>query len=122
MLTPGKSFVLGYTNEKEGIFHVKGQKIIIFDDFTTASKIVDFDFKVKSSALKILVTDNKKNSIEYLFYYLQTVKINSDTHKRFWISEYAPLEIYMPTLEEQTNLSAKISKSFSIIDKIINDK
>jgi len=122
VLTPGKSFILGYTNEKEGIFHVQGRKIIIFDDFTTASKIVDFDFKVKSSAMKILVTDNKKNNIEYLFYYLQTIKINSDTHKRFWISEFAPLEIYMPTLEEQTNLSTKINKSFSIIDKIINDK
>lgn len=72
--------------------------------------------------MKSMVTDNKKNSIEYLFYYLQTIKLNSDTHKRFWIYEFAPLEIFMPTLEEQTNISTKITKSFSIIDKLINGK
>ena len=55
VLTPGKTFILGYTDEKDGIYKAnKDSKVIIFDDFTTASRLVDFDFKVKSSAMKIL--------------------------------------------------------------------
>ena len=67
VLTPGKTFILGYTNEKDGVYRVNDGSVIIFDDFTTASRIVDFDFKVKSSAMKILtVSDTKMLNIEYL--------------------------------------------------------
>lgn len=52
VLTAGKSFILGYTNETDNIFD--DLPVIIFDDFTTESKFVDFSFKVKSSAMKIL--------------------------------------------------------------------
>ena len=52
VLTAGKSFILGYTNETDNIFD--DLPVIIFDDFTTESKFVDFPFKVKSSAMKIL--------------------------------------------------------------------
>lgn len=38
VLTAGKTFVLGYTNETEGIFNKL--PVIIFDDFTTSSKYV----------------------------------------------------------------------------------
>ena len=54
VLTAGKSFILGYTDEKEGIFEKDRLPVIIFDDFTTASQFVNFPFKVKSSAMKIL--------------------------------------------------------------------
>ncbi len=47
VLTAGQSFILGYTNETENIF--TDFPVIIFDDFTTAFKFVDFPFKVKSS-------------------------------------------------------------------------
>src|SRR6266849_5945724 len=50
VLTPGKSFIKGYTNETKGIFNKL--PVIIFDDFTTANKFVNFPFKVKSSAMK----------------------------------------------------------------------
>jgi type I restriction-modification system DNA methylase subunit len=53
VLTAGKTFILGYTNETRGIFE-SPLPVIIFDDFTTATKLVDFPFKVKSSAMKIL--------------------------------------------------------------------
>ena len=52
VLTAGKSFILGYTNEMEGVFDKT--PVIIFDDFTTATQYVNFPFKVKSSAMKIL--------------------------------------------------------------------
>ena len=51
VLTAGKSLVLGYTNEENGVF--TDLPVIIFDDFTTDSKFVDFPFKAKSSAMKI---------------------------------------------------------------------
>lgn len=52
VLTAGKSFIIGHTNEVEGIY--SNLPCIIFDDFTTDSKLVEFSFKVKSSAMKIL--------------------------------------------------------------------
>lgn len=67
VLTAGQSFILGYTNEKENIFKAKENPVIIFDDFTTASKYVDFDFKVKSSAMKILKPKEGIN-IKYVYY------------------------------------------------------
>lgn len=55
VLTAGESFVLGYIDETEGIYKAnKKNPVIIFDDFTTSFHWVDFDFKVKSSALKLL--------------------------------------------------------------------
>ena len=55
VLTAGQSFILGYTNEKDGIYQAsKNNPVIIFDDFTTSKQWVDFKFKVKSSAMKML--------------------------------------------------------------------
>lgn len=106
VLTAGKSFLLGYTNETEGVYHIKsGEKVIIFDDFTTSSHLVDFDFKVKSSAMKILrSTDNELFNIEYLYYFLKTLKIDTDNHKRYWISKYAPMKVKVHTYEEQCKI------------------
>lgn len=50
VLTANKSFVLGYTVETDDIYD--NVPVIIFDDFTTDAKYVDFVFKVKSSAIK----------------------------------------------------------------------
>ena len=116
VITPGKSFILGYTNEVAGIYKVKN-KVIIFDDFTTASRLVDFNFKVKSSALKILKSsDENKFNIEYLFYLLQTIKVINNTHKRYWISEYAPKKLKIHTFDEQTKIVKNINKVFSILN------
>ena len=112
VLTAGKSFLLGYTNETEGVYHIKsGEKVIIFDDFTTSCHLVDFDFKVKSSAMKILSsTDNELFNIEYLYYFLKTLKIDTDNHKRYWISKYAPMKVKVHTYEEQCKIIQAIKK------------
>ena len=48
VLTAGQTFVLGYTDETQGIYPAsKENPVIIFDDFTGAFKWVDFPFKVK---------------------------------------------------------------------------
>ena len=111
VLTAGKTFILGNTNEKENIFPAKKLPVIIFDDFTTAIQFVDFPFKVKSSAMKILHAQKDKTDILYLFYFMQTIEINHFTHKRYWISEYSNLEISLPPLSDQKK-----------IIKILNEK
>lgn len=119
VLTPGKTFILGYTNEINGIYKVKNSKVIIFDDFTTAMRLIDFDFKVKSSAMKILHSSNEEMfNIDYLYYKLQTIKIISDTHKRFWISEYMPLKIKIHKIDEQKKIVKAINDSFTILDSM----
>lgn len=117
VLTPGKTFVLGYTNEKTGIFSGPFP-VIIFDDFTTASKLVDFPFKVKSSAMKILLP-KKDVDIKYIFYFLQVKKFPVQTHKRYWISVCSKTNISLPRLAEQKRIVKKIEELFAVIDKNI---
>lgn len=117
VLTPGKTFILGYTKEKEGIF--KGPfPIIIFDDFTTATKLVNFPFKVKSSAMKILLPKDNVD-IKYVFYFLQIQKFSAETHKRYWISVCAKTKILLPPLVEQKRIVKKIEELFAVIDKTV---
>lgn len=51
------SFILGYTNEDFGVCN--RVPVIIFDDFTTDSHLVDFPFKVKSSAMIIITVKTR---------------------------------------------------------------
>ena len=105
VLTAGQSFILGYTAETDNIFDKV--PVIIFDDFTTSIQYVDFPFKVKSSAMKILHSNNGSN-IRYCYYLLKSIKINSETHKRYWISEYAPLKVKDKSLEEQNIIASNL--------------
>lgn len=117
VLTAGKSFIIGHTDEVDGIFNLL--PTIIFDDFTTATKYENFPFKVKSSAMKILVPTCKYVNIKYVLYYMQTIHIHVDTQKRFWISYYSKLPIPFPPLPEQHRIVAKIEELFSSLDKDI---
>ena len=116
VLTAGKSFILGKTNEKEGIYEASKEPVIIFDDFTTSHHLVNFDFKVKSSAMKILKnSDSNKFDIVYLEYLLTTIKINASTHKRYWISIYSLYQIKIPCLDIQNKI---VKDLHSILDSL----
>lgn len=119
VLTAGKSFIKGYTNETEGIFD--DLPTIIFDDFTTATQFVNFKFKVKSSAMKILVPTSKLVDMTFAYHYMQVNQVRSDTHKRYWISVYAKMKILLPSLAEQRAIVAKIEELFSSLDSGIAD-
>ena len=116
VLTAGKSFIIGYTNEENGIY--SDLPCIIFDDFTTDSKFVDFPFKVKSSAMKILKV-NPIIEIEYVAMYMSITRLIGDTHKRYWISEYSKLEIPIPPREEQNRIVSAVNKAFAQLDAIM---
>ena len=116
VLTAGKSFIIGYTNETEGVY--SKLPCIIFDDFTTDSKLVNFPFKVKSSAMKILQV-RTDIEIEYVSIFMSITRLISDTHKRYWISEYSKLELPIPPLAEQKRIVDAVHAAFAKLDAIM---
>lgn len=118
VLTPGKTFILGYTNETENIFNASEKEpVIIFDDFTSSSKFVNFPFKVKSSAMKILHIKDGMN-IKFYYYLLQSLNIDVSTHKRYWISVFAPMTVPVPPKEEQDKIVERVEQLLNLIDQI----
>ena len=115
VLTAGKSFIIGHTKETEGIYN--RLPCIIFDDFTTDSRLVDFPFKVKSSAMKILQV-HYGVEVEYVSLFMSITRLVGDTHKRYWISEYSTLEIPIPPQEEQKRIIGKVRLLFEVLDVI----
>ena len=117
VLTAGKSFVLGYTNETENIFDKI--PVIIFDDFTTSTQYVNFKFKVKSSAMKILHINTELVNPKYIYYRMQTIQVDHSTHKRYWIQQYSKLKVQIPPLVEQERIVAKIEELFSDLENAV---
>lgn len=117
VLTAGKSFILGYTNETQGIFDQL--PVIIFDDFTTATQFVNFKFKVKSSAMKILHINTELVLPKYIFYRLQIIQFDHSTHKRYWIQQYSKIKIAVPPLDEQERIVDRIEELFSSLDNTV---
>ncbi|NQK55368.1 restriction endonuclease subunit S [Streptococcus suis] len=102
VLTAGQTFILGYTNENLGIKYAsKDNPVIIFDDFTTSSHYVDFQFKVKSSAMKLLYSTSSDNNFYFIFQVLSRINYKPENHERHWISKFSQFEILIPTLPEQ---------------------
>ena len=118
VLTAGKSFIIGYTDEEEGLY--SKLPCIIFDDFTTASKLATFPFKVKSSAMKILQV-NQNISIKYVAAFMSITQLIGDTHKRYWISEYSKLPIPIPPKEVQERIVTAIDNLFNVLDAIMGN-
>lgn len=116
VLTAGKKFILGYTNESEGIYKDK-LPVIIFDDFTTDSKFVDFPFKAKSSAMKIL-TAREGISIKYVFESMQMLDFTIGGHQRHWISIFSNLVIAIPEIAEQQKIASVLSTADSEIETL----
>ncbi|MGM5915229.1 restriction endonuclease subunit S [Vibrio parahaemolyticus] len=107
VLTAGKTFILGYSDEDFGIFREE-LPAIIFDDFTTASKFVDFPFKAKSSAMKILIAKDGV-SIKYVYEAMQILNYPVGGHQRHWISIFANLVIGLPEPEEQQKIASVLT-------------
>jgi type I restriction enzyme S subunit len=116
VLTAGKSFILGYTNETDNIFD--DLPVIIFDDFTTESKFVDFPFKVKSSAMKILHINQDLVLPKYAFYLMQATDIDHDNHQRYWISTYSQEIVALPPINEQERILTTLEHYFNLLDTL----
>ena len=113
VLTAGKTFILGYTDESSGVYNASVHPVIIFDDFTTANKWVDFDFKVKSSAMKIITSvDEGTALLKYIYHWLNTLPsgLVEGDHKRQWISSWSKKKIPIPPLEKQQQIVSILDK------------
>jgi type I restriction enzyme S subunit len=128
VLTAGKTFILGYTNETDGINKASDNPVIIFDDFTTANKWVDFDFKAKSSAMKMITSEDESKAIlKYVYYWLNTLpsELIEGDHKRQWISNFSNKKIPIPcpdnpkkSLEIQTEIVRILDKFDTLTSSI----
>ena len=112
VLTAGQSFLLGYTEEVEGIYPASSNTpVIIFDDFTTSFHWVNFNFKVKSSAMKMITP---KSDIEldfrFAYYAMKVIKFEVSEHARHWISVYSNFRIPLPPLEVQREIVSILDK------------
>mgnify|MGYP006374069773 FL=1 len=122
VLTANKGFILGYTDESFGIY--SKLPVIIFDDFTTDKKYVDFSFKIKSSAMKLLtLKDEERDNLRFIFECMSNIVFEEKEHKRYYISEYQHINIYVPSsLQEQNQIAdtlLSVDKQISEYDKKI---
>ena len=117
VLTAGQTFVLGFTDEEENTYKASKQNpVIIFDDFTAGNHWVDFEFKVKSSAMK-MIKSNVNINLRYCYHYMQTIQIDSTEHKRLWISKYSQIKIPVPPIKVQEHIVSILDK----FDTLVND-
>ncbi len=117
VLTAGATFLLGYSSETHGVYAAStDDPVIIFDDFTTASKWVDFPFKLKSSAAKILTAaDPCVADIRFLYFLMQTIKYQVGSHARHWIAVYSKMPVCCPPLEVQREI-VRILDQFTTLE------
>ena len=117
VLTAGQTFILGYTSETSGIYPASPENpVIIFDDFTTAFKWVDFPFKAKSSAMKMITPKSKTpESLRYAYYAMQTIGYVPQDHARQWIGTYSKFRIPAPHPEVQREI-VKVLDTFTKLE------
>ena len=117
VLTAGQSFILGYTDEHFGIKEANQRNpVIIFDDFTTSSHYVDFPFKVKSSAIKLLTLSTTKDNVYCAYNVLKNISYLPVSHERHWISTFTKFDILLPKSVDEQEL---IGEYFKLLDKLI---
>ena len=115
VLTAGQTFILGYTNETDGHYEASHENpVIIFDDFTGAFKWVEFPFKVKSSAMKMLRAKAEFIMLRYVYHVMGYLGFTSSEHKRLWITIYSEFKIPLPPLEVQHEI-VRILDSFTLL-------
>lgn len=115
VLTAGQSFILGYTDEESGVYPAsKNNPVIIFDDFTGAFKWVDFPFKVKSSAIKMITAKESIATLRYVYHLMGFLNYSSSEHKRLWISMYSEFIVPVPPLEVQREI-IRVLDSFTLL-------
>lgn len=124
VLTAGKTFILGYTDEIEGIYKASKNPVIIFDDFTTANKWVDFDFKAKSSAMKMITPKNESEDLlKYIYYWINTLpnELTKGDHKRQWISNFSNILIPIPSLKVQKEIVRILDAFTELTEELTED-
>ena len=108
---------MGYTDEQFGIKEASGRNpVIIFDDFTTSSHYVDFPFKVKSSAIKLLSLNNPNDNMHCAYNVLQCIGYLPVSHERHWISIFSKFDVLLPkSIDEQEQIGQYLANLDNLI-------
>lgn len=70
--------------------------------------------------MKILTVSNEDLfDTEYMYLYLQTIHVNNNTHKRYWISDFATRSVKIHTIQEQKKIIQEIKRLYAIIKKVV---
>lgn len=117
VLTAGQTFILGHTDEESGIYQASRiEPVVIFDDFTAASKWVDFPFKAKSSAMKMLrPKPGLAVDLRFLFFAIQTITYRPQEHARQWIKTYSAFRVPVPPIAVQREV-VRVLDLFEALD------
>lgn len=120
VLTAGQTFILGYTDETNGIYEANNENpVIIFDDFTTSFHWVDFNFKVKSSAMKMLRPKKGAEIVfKFIYYTMKCISYSPQDHARQWISQYSAFSVPIPPLQLQQEIVYILDKFTQLEDEL----
>lgn len=80
---------------------------------------MDFPFKVKSSAMKILHINTDFVLPKYVFYLMQATKIDHDNHQRYWISTYSQELVALPPINEQERILSALEQYFKLLNCLL---
>ena len=69
--------------------------------------------------MKILkIIDKKLFDVDYIYFLLKTLDIDTTNHKRYWIQKYIPLQLKIHTYDEQKEIVKNIYKLYDVLDSI----
>ena len=122
VLTAGKGLLLGYTDETEGVYVASDDDpVIIFDDFTTSCHWITYNFKVKSSAMKMLrpTPDCGYCMFRYVYYAMKNIDYAPESHTRQWIGTYSAFRIPVPPIEVQREIVRILDEYTAAHDELV---
>ena len=113
IIDQGQTHIAGYYNEDDGLF--TDIPAIIFGDHTRVLKYVDKPCFLGADGVKLLKAKMDYVDYKYLYYALCNAKIpNTGYNRHFkWLKE---LEIPIPKIEMQTQISTNLDKVSILID------
>jgi len=113
IIDQGQVYVVGYTNDVNGIFN--DVPAIIFGDHTRIIKYIDKPFFIGADGVKILKSKIDNSDYKYLYYALRNKKIaNTGYNRHFkWLKES---KFNLPSLVKQKEIASILGYIESIID------
>ena len=112
IIDQGQSEVVGYTDEKDGVF--EDVPAIIFGDHTRVLKYVDTPCFLGADGVKLLKAKVPNPNYKYLYYVLSNANIpNTGYNRHFkWLKE---VDIPLPTADTQQKIVDTLDKISAVI-------